>query len=49
MCDAEAKREIHGLKIRKKVDAISHLFFADDSLLFTRANEEEVEKILEIL
>lgn len=49
LCDAEAKREIHGLKIRKKVDAISHLFFADDSLLFTRANEEEVEKILEIL
>lgn len=25
--DAEAKREIHGLKIGKKVDAISHLFF----------------------
>ncbi|XP_057247591.1 uncharacterized protein LOC130589950 [Beta vulgaris subsp. vulgaris] len=47
--DAEAKREIHGLKIGKRVNSISHLFFADDSLLFTRANEEEVEKILDIL
>ena len=47
--DAEAKKEIHGLKIGKKVDAISHLFFADDSILFTRANEEEVEKVMEIL
>ena len=47
--DAEAKKEIHGLKIGKKVNAISHLFFADDSLLFTRANEEEVEKVLDIL
>ena len=47
--DAEAKKEIHGIKIGKKVNAISHLFFADDSLLFTRANEQEVEKVLEIL
>ena len=47
--DAEARKEIHGLKIGKKVNAISHLFFADDSLLFTRANEGEAEKILEIL
>ena len=47
--DAEAKKEIHGLKIGKKANVISHLFFADDSVLFTRANEVEVEKILEIL
>ena len=47
--DAEAKKEIHGLKFGKKVEAISHLFFADDSLLFTRANEGEVERVMDIL
>ncbi|XP_048489904.1 uncharacterized protein LOC125491871 [Beta vulgaris subsp. vulgaris] len=45
---AEKKKEIHGVKIGKKVDPISHLFFADDSLLFIKANCEEVEKILDI-
>ena len=46
--DAETKKAIHGLKIRKG-DMTRHLFFADDSLLFIRANDEEVEKVLEIL
>ena len=27
----------------------SHLFFADDSLLFCRANSEECNKVLELL
>ena len=47
--DAEERKMIHGVKIGKKVDPISHLFFADDSLLFVRANEEEVENVLDIL
>ena len=46
--EAESKKEIHGVKIGKKVEPISHLFFADDSLLFIKANNEEVEKILDI-
>lgn len=35
--DAEQKKKsIHGVKIGKKVEPISHLFYADDSLLFVR-------------
>lgn len=50
--DAELSNKIHDVKIGKKVDPISHLFFfffADDSLLFIRANEEEVDQVFEIL
>ena len=47
--DAEKKGHIHGLKIARNVDPISHLSFADDSLLFVRASEEEVESVMDIL
>ena len=47
--DAEKKGSIHGIKIARQVDPISHLFFADDSLLFVRASEEEVEHVMDIL
>ena len=47
--DAEKKQLIHGVKIGRRVEAISHLLFADDSLLFARANEEEVEQVIDIL
>ena len=47
--DAEQRKLIHGVKIGKNVDTISHLFFAEDSSLFIRANEEEVENVLDIL
>lgn len=46
--DAESRKAIHGVKIGKKVPPISHLFFADDSLLFIRATENEVENVLDI-
>ncbi|KAH9741636.1 reverse transcriptase domain-containing protein [Citrus sinensis] len=37
---AEEKRVIHGLKVSKDI-TISHLLFADDSLIFTRASEND--------
>ena len=47
--DAERKKLIHGVKIGRRVSPISHLFFADDSLLFIRATEDEVENVMEAL
>ncbi|XP_058732756.1 uncharacterized protein LOC131604327 [Vicia villosa] len=40
---------IHGIRVARKSPTISHLFFADDSLLFARANEEEADRIWHIL
>ena len=47
--DAEAKKAIHGIKIGRHVPPISHLFFADDTLLFTRASATEADCIMDIL
>ena len=47
--DAEEQKLIHGVKIGRRVNPISHLFFADDILLFIRATEEEVDNVLEVL
>lgn len=40
---------IHGVRVARKAPIITHLFFADDSLLFARANEAEAEIILNLL
>ncbi|XP_058746597.1 uncharacterized protein LOC131619526 [Vicia villosa] len=39
-------KDLHGIKVARKAPTISYLFFADDSLLSSRANEEEADKIL---
>jgi hypothetical protein len=39
---------IYGLTIARNAPAISHLFFADDSLLFCRAEKREAEEIMTI-
>ena len=41
-------RHIEGFSLCKNGPKISHVFFADDSLLFCRAQVEDVMKIQEI-
>ena len=43
------ERHIEGFSLCKHGPKISHLFFADDNLLFCRARVEDVIKIQEIL
>ncbi|XP_019198078.1 PREDICTED: uncharacterized protein LOC109191859 [Ipomoea nil] len=46
---AEARGDIHGVRVARGAPAITHLFFADDSLLFFRAKEGEALKIKDCL
>ena len=41
--------DIHGFSLSKRSPPLTHLLFADDSLLFCRSNEDECRKIIEIL
>ncbi|OMO64639.1 reverse transcriptase [Corchorus capsularis] len=47
--NAEATNLIHGVAINRAAPSISHLFFADDSLIFLRAALDECEVVLNIL
>lgn len=40
---------ISGIKIRRSCPTLSHLFFADDAILFLNANKEEGSRLMEIL
>ncbi|XP_019177676.1 PREDICTED: uncharacterized protein LOC109172888 [Ipomoea nil] len=49
--DAQAKGRIHGCRVARGAPPISHLFFADDSMLFFKANMQEtleVKRCLEV-
>lgn len=45
----ENEEEIQGIKIGKLALAISNLFFADDILIFCKANVNHAEKIIKCL
>ncbi|XP_031116020.1 uncharacterized protein LOC116019789 [Ipomoea triloba] len=46
---AEARGSIHGCRVARGSPPISHLFFADDSLLFFKANAQEAGVIKQCL
>ena len=46
---AKVEGLIQGVSICRSGPRVSHLFFADDSVLFCQAKEEECQKILDIL
>jgi hypothetical protein len=46
---AQQNHLIHGVKIAPRAPEITHLLFADDSLLFCRANNKEVKALNEVL
>jgi hypothetical protein len=47
--NAQNSKLIHGVKIAPKAPEITYLFFADDSLIFCRANKEETNQIKSII
>ncbi|XP_031120574.1 uncharacterized protein LOC116023707 [Ipomoea triloba] len=46
---AEARGSFHGCRVTRGAPPVSHLFFADDSLLFFKANAEEAGVIKQCL
>ncbi|XP_031111882.1 uncharacterized protein LOC116015853 [Ipomoea triloba] len=46
---AEARGDIHGVKVARGAPSVSHLFFADDSLLFFKACHHEAQTIKQCL
>ena len=46
---ATRKKEISGLKMGHAAPELTHLFFADDSLIFLRAEKAQAEKMKNIL
>lgn len=46
---AEIQGKLHGLRITSNAPSISHLLFADNSLLFCKAKTKEAKEVMRIL
>ena len=46
LAKAEEDRRLHGISICRRAPSISHLLFANESLLFCQANQQEVQSIM---
>lgn len=46
---AEMQCSIHGVKVARSAPTVSHLFFADDTILFTRATEKKAREIKQLI
>ena len=49
ICNQERAGFLHGIKVARSAPSISHLFFADDCLLFFKANLNEARIIKSLL
>ncbi|KAL0012535.1 hypothetical protein SO802_007643 [Lithocarpus litseifolius] len=49
LAKAELEERIHGVSICRRAPRISHLLFANDSLLFCQATHKEVKEVTDIL
>uniref|UniRef100_A0A803NWW7 Reverse transcriptase n=1 Tax=Cannabis sativa TaxID=3483 RepID=A0A803NWW7_CANSA len=45
----ERENKIHGIQIARAAIPISHLMFADDTILFARANKEEAKNLMDCI
>lgn len=46
---AQNQGDIHGIQLSRSSPTLTHLFFADDALIFGRAVEEEIYQLVHIL
>lgn len=46
---SQERGALHGISIARETPEISHIFFADDSVLFFRANTKEAREVFNIL
>ncbi|XP_056859988.1 uncharacterized protein LOC130508476 [Raphanus sativus] len=46
---AEESRLISGLRVARRAPPVSHLLFADDSMLYCKSSDEEIDRVTQLL